>query len=117
MKVDEVSIDLLKGMQHQADYKAVNPAGGGAVADPRRGRPAALPVDGDHGVPRGDEAAAGDPAAATRAAARVRGLALIAAADGHPLVTPRISGYLEKTLQAGRADEKQVACATGRWRP
>ena len=31
--------------------------------------------------------------------ARVRGLALIAAADGHPLVVPRIRGYLEKTLQ------------------
>ena len=25
MKVDEVSIDILKGMQHQPDYKALNP--------------------------------------------------------------------------------------------
>jgi len=99
MKVDEVSIDLLKGMQHQPDYKAVNPQ---AVVpslildegctplfqsvaimeylEETRPQPAILPKD-----PRGR--------------ARVRGLALIAAADGHPLVTPRIRNYLEKTLQ------------------
>ena len=33
-----------------------------------------------------------------RGRARVRGLALIAAADGHPLVVPRIRAYLEKVL-------------------
>ena len=33
-----------------------------------------------------------------RGRARVRGLALIAAADGHPLVVPRIRAYLEKAL-------------------
>jgi len=97
--VDEVSIDLLKGMQHNADYKAVNPQAvvpilildqGGpplfqSVAimeylEETRPQPPILPKD-----PAGR--------------ARVRGLALIAAADGHPLVVPRIRNYMEKTLQ------------------
>lgn len=99
MKVDEVSIDLLKGMQHQPDYRAVNPQAvvpslildeGGTplfqsmaimeYLEETKPQPPILPKD-----PRGR--------------ARVRGLALIAAADGHPLVTPRIRNYLEKTLQ------------------
>jgi maleylacetoacetate isomerase/maleylpyruvate isomerase len=99
MQVDEVSIDLLKGMQHQPDYKAVNPQavvpslildeGGSPLfqsiaimeyLEETRPQAAILPKD-----PRGR--------------ARVRGLALIATADGPPLVTPRIRNYLEKTLQ------------------
>ena len=99
MKVDEVSIDLLKGMQHQPDYKAVNPQavvpslildeGGSplfqsmAIMEYLEETKPQLPI-----LPK-------DP----RGRARVRGLALIAAADGHPLVTPRIRNYLEKTLQ------------------
>jgi maleylacetoacetate isomerase len=43
-----------------------------------------------------------------RGRARVRGLALIAAADGHPLITPRIRNYLEKEM-------RQDAAARNRW--
>ncbi len=99
MKVDEVSIDLLKGMQHQPDYKSVNPQ---AVV------PSLILDDG--GTPLFQSMAIMEYLEETkpqppilpkdaRGRARVRGLALIAAADGHPLVTPRIRVYLEKTLQ------------------
>lgn len=97
--VDEVSIDLLKGKQHDADYKAVNPQAvvpalvldeGGAplfqsiaimeYLEETKPQPPLLPKD-------------------AKGRARVRGLSLIAAADGHPLVVPRIRTYMEKELK------------------
>ena len=93
MKVDEeVSIDLLKGQQLNSDYRAVNPQavvpslvlddGGPPLfqslaileyLEETKPQPPLLPKD-----PRGR--------------ARVRGLALISAADGHPLVAGTIVG-------------------------
>jgi len=107
LRAEEISIDLLKGKQSSPDYLAVNPQGvvpalilddGGpplfqSVAileylEEVRPEPALLPKD-------------------ARGRARVRGLSLIAAADGHPLITPRIRNYLEKEMQQDEASRNR----------
>jgi maleylacetoacetate isomerase len=107
LHAEEISIDLLKGKQSSPDYLAVNPQGvvpalilddGGpplfqSIAileylEEMRPEPPLRPKD-----PRGR--------------ARVRGLSLIAAADGHPLITPRIRNYLEKEMQQDEASRNR----------
>jgi len=105
LEVDEVSIDILQGKQHEQDYLKLNPQavvpalvldeGGPPLfqslaileyLEETKPQPPLLPKD-------------------ARGRARVRGLALIAAADSHPLVVPRIRVYLEKVL--GIKEEKR----------
>lgn len=107
MHAEEISIDLLKGKQNTDEYLAVNPQavvpalvldeGGSPLfqslaileyLEETRPEPALLPKD-----PRGR--------------ARVRGLALIAAADAHPLITPRIRNYLEKEMRQDEASRNR----------
>jgi len=94
---EETSIDLVKGAQLGADYRAVNPQ---SVVP-------SLIVDG--GPPLVQSMAILEYLEETypqppllpkdpRARARVRGLALIVACDAHPLIVPRIRNYLEREM-------------------
>jgi maleylacetoacetate isomerase len=94
---EEVDVNLMKGAQREAAYRAVNPMralpalvdGDGATLfeslaiieylDETHPEPPLLPKD-------------------ARGRARVRGLAQIVACDSHPLIVPRVREYLEHEL-------------------
>jgi len=100
---EEVSIDILQGRQFDDAYRRINPQ---SVVP-------ALVVD-EEGPPLFQSLAILEYLEETvpqppllpvdaRGRARVRGLALIAAADGHPLIVPRIRAYLEKEMKLDEA--------------
>ena len=94
---DEIDVNLIKGAQREAAYRAVNPM-------------LALPalIDGDAPVlfeslaiiEYLDETRPDPPLLPkdARGRARVRGLAQIVACDCHPLIVPRVREYLEHEL-------------------
>ena len=97
LPVELRTIDLLKGEQHQEDYRAINPEGLVPAfiegSEPPLVQSLAIVeyIDEKHPepplLPRG-----------LRDRAHVRGLAQVAAMDAHPLIVPRVRNYLAKQL-------------------
>jgi maleylacetoacetate isomerase len=108
---EETMVDLDAGEQHAPAFRAINPAG--AVP--------ALYVDGGPPLTQSlaileylDEVYPDPPLlpADPRGKARVRSLALIFAADHHPLIVPRVRRYLTEEL--GLSDEQRAGTGSAR---
>lgn len=99
LHAEEASIDIMKGEQHGEDYVMVNP---------QRVVPTLVLDDDGPSLCQSlavmeylDETHPDPPLlpASRRERAWVRALALVVVADGHPLITPRVTTFLEKELR------------------
>jgi len=109
---EKVSIDLLKGEQFAAGFRDVNPARAVPALDLDDGKPALFEsmaileyLEETHPQPA---LLPGD----ARGRARVRALAQIVVADGHPLQVPRVRKML---VEGFKFDEAQLAHWQTHW--
>jgi maleylacetoacetate isomerase len=99
---EQVSINLLQGKQHGEEYRAINPQG----AVPTLIVDGGLPLFQSMAILEYLEETHPEPPLLPkdpRGRARVRGLAQIVVSDGHPLIVPRIRGYLDKQMSQDEA--------------
>jgi maleylacetoacetate isomerase len=105
---EPIYVDLFKGEQRAQPYLAVNPQGLLPALIDGEGPPLVQSLaileylDETHPEP---PLLPQDP----RGRARVRALAQMAAGDAHSIVTPRVRGYLGKTLSIGEEAQTQWA--------